>query len=319
MHGTPSAPSYSYKAKRTAKSFPKTMVSGSTATATVTYKNTGTKTWSADKTRLGTTAPRDRKSPFYTAGSWLGQNRPVGADKAAKTDESASFSFTLTAPTVCKASSYKEAFNLLQEGVAWFSDSGQGGPADGDLTAEILVTPADADADNSALGCGDCDDSDAEIHPGAIERCNGKDDDCDGTIDEGCDDAGAKQGDAGVLPGSDTGVGGRDALPPLGGDAGHGADDEVLQGGCAVGGARSAAGPGWLLLVVLALVLRRPTRHQTTRPPDDSVTLRCALTPDRHVADRGPLRSLRLRRQRPRPRRRRASVTRAAPTTGRRG
>jgi hypothetical protein len=30
---------------------------------------------------------------------------------------------------------------------------------------------------------GDCDDADPSRHPNAIERCNGKDDDCDGTVD----------------------------------------------------------------------------------------------------------------------------------------
>lgn len=31
---------------------------------------------------------------------------------------------------------------------------------------------------------GDCDDSSASVHPGATERCNGTDDDCDGRVDE---------------------------------------------------------------------------------------------------------------------------------------
>ena len=44
----------------------------------------------------------------------------------------------------------------------------------------------DADADGSiALACGgdDCDDSDPQVRPGATERCDGLDNDCDGTFD----------------------------------------------------------------------------------------------------------------------------------------
>ncbi len=37
----------------------------------------------------------------------------------------------------------------------------------------------------------DCDDSDPAVHPGAQERCNGVDDDCDGQWDEDAQDAGS--------------------------------------------------------------------------------------------------------------------------------
>jgi hypothetical protein len=43
------------------------------------------------------------------------------------------------------------------------------------------------DADGDGYGNDDCDDSDPHVHPGAAERCNGTDDDCDKLTDE--DDA----------------------------------------------------------------------------------------------------------------------------------
>jgi hypothetical protein len=56
------------------------------------------------------------------------------------------------------------------------------------------AAPGDDDLDNDGFSSGsstadDCDDSRADVYPGALEICNGRDDDCDGSIDEGAADA----------------------------------------------------------------------------------------------------------------------------------
>src|SRR6185369_16054221 len=59
--------------------------------------------------------------------------------------------------------------------------------------ADFPITPGDLEDDDrdgvADLGCGmprgmDCNDMDATALPGAAETCDGRDDDCDGHVDE---------------------------------------------------------------------------------------------------------------------------------------
>ncbi len=58
-----------------------------------------------------------------------------------------------------------------------------------DPAARVCVyQPLDGDGDGDpprVCGGTDCDDSNASVYLGAAEACNGRDDDCDGTVDEG--------------------------------------------------------------------------------------------------------------------------------------
>jgi hypothetical protein len=59
-----------------------------------------------------------------------------------------------------------------------------------DIVDEDLNTDVDGDGHFSLDSCGfphdDCNDADADIYPGNVELCDGKDNDCDGTTDENC-------------------------------------------------------------------------------------------------------------------------------------
>jgi hypothetical protein len=72
------------------------------------------------------------------------------------------------------------------QGGASACDTAKG--ASGSVMAPKDLGCPDLDGDgptSSECGGKDCDDSDPEVRPGAAERCNGEDDDCNGAIDDG--------------------------------------------------------------------------------------------------------------------------------------
>ncbi len=64
--------------------------------------------------------------------------------------------------------------------------SGAGGCPDGSICQRRMCLPADEDLDgDGSVTRDDCDEGDPAVHPGAMEVCDGVDQNCDGSADEG--------------------------------------------------------------------------------------------------------------------------------------
>ena len=115
-----------------------TMTVNQAMDASITLKNIGQKSWDT-KTKLATTQPRDRSSPFAGA-DWLAPNRLVNVTGSVAPGATFDFKFKFHAPS--KPGMYDEFYGVVEEGVAWFSDPGQAGPPDGDIEAKFNVVEA---------------------------------------------------------------------------------------------------------------------------------------------------------------------------------
>ena len=160
---TPPVVTPDYRAEFVSQSFPPatgptagvlTMHPGDDVNGFIELKNTGGKAWDG-KTFLATTEPRDRASDF-AASSWPAKNRAAGVGGVVSPGGTHKFMFTLHAPA--KVGTYDEHFGVVEEGVAWFSDPGEGGPDDKLLQVKIVVVEPGADAgpsDGSVRDAGD--------------------------------------------------------------------------------------------------------------------------------------------------------------------
>ncbi|GDX80025.1 hypothetical protein LBMAG42_18360 [Deltaproteobacteria bacterium] len=77
------------------------------------------------------------------------------------------------------------------DALTWYDDADSDGYGDAAGVSLACSAPAGSVADDT-----DCDDADGDVHPGAVELCNGTDDDCDGTTDESAVDGATWYADA---------------------------------------------------------------------------------------------------------------------------
>ena len=217
---------------------------GETFTGYIEMRNRGTETWTSGVTFLSTTEPRDGSS-LLAGPDWIAPNEPATIDRTVAPGATGRFPFTVRAPMT--AGDYSQFFGMRQIGVGWFGDDG--GPIDRWLEIRVTVVPTsgtDPDADgDGAPASRDCDDTRADVRPGAAEVCgDGVDQNCDGA-DAPC--ATATDAATGVDAGDTT------------------VRSSRVGGGCGCGVRTQCRPTGALSLLAAALVIvlgRRARRHR---------------------------------------------------------
>jgi hypothetical protein len=251
-----------YGAAFVAQSFPYAsasfdVVAGQEVRGYLEMRNTGTQTWTPGHTFLGTTEPRDVASPIRGS-DWVSANRAATIDSVVAPGGTGRFNFSVRAPVT--PGTYDQFFNLVEEGVTWFSDSG--GPIDHQIEIRLTSTPAPTPSCPTGIGASwTCMGSDrVQCVAGVVTR-----DACAyGCTAGACNpppppDAGpppVHAGDAGMpMPTSDAGMFARgDAAAPM--PMPMGSHPHTLSGGCSASPGRGAGLP-LLAVVALALLARR--------------------------------------------------------------
>jgi lysozyme len=223
-------------------STPLAMTACDTIAASITLKNIGTTPWDSS-TRLATTQPRDRVSLFADS-TWVSDDRLAAVTGTVAPGDTFEFKFDFHAPPT--AGNYTEYFGVVEDGVAWFSDPGQGGPPDDDIEANILVSAG-------SLTCV----PDPSVPDGGKATSDGG--------NPSTSDGGAVSKDAGAV--SDSGQ--RVLLPDAGPERDSGLSNpdtfgDAANGGCDAAGRPHRSGSAavvWLLALFALAVTRRK------RPP----------------------------------------------------
>jgi hypothetical protein len=253
---------------------------GSEMAGYLELRNTGTEAWHPGQTFLGTTEPRDVASPIAASG-WVNDHRAASIDHDVNPGETGRFNFSVRAPAA--AGDYDQFFNVVQEGVTWFSDSG--GPIDRQLEIRVTSTPAATTPCPTGIGADwSCEGSDrVSCTSGMVMReacahgctggaCNPEtttDLDMDGFSGLDCDDMdptvhpGATEvcGDAidqdcdGADQACGGGDGGRVSRPDGGVTPVRGGG--IASGGCSATPGRTSAGGVWIALCAALWIARR--------------------------------------------------------------
>ncbi|PPK88536.1 thrombospondin type 3 repeat-containing protein [Neolewinella xylanilytica] len=112
-------------------------------------------------------------------GSWAFLDRPVGDQFDPATGLRGVYTYTVGGRAGCALVSAEMTVGV-REASRFYRDADSDGFGDSQQALEACEAP-----DGYVSNGSDCNDADADIHPGAAEKCDGRDNNCNGTIDEG--------------------------------------------------------------------------------------------------------------------------------------